>query len=219
MNVIIVGGGELGTRLAENLIKRAHNQVTIVELSEPRAAQISEELDALVLLGDGTHPDILRKARIEEAHALVAATGSDAINTVVAMLGKRFEVPQMVVRLEETGLRAACQEIGVGLIVAPRIAAAAEMTSFLYGTHRLDFSLVARGGLNLLQLAAHHVDGVALQDLGLPQGSLIVAVIRDPDEVLVPRGPTRLMAGDELMILTESDKITREVEHVLKLDE
>jgi trk system potassium uptake protein TrkA len=216
MRVIIVGVGDIGRELAENLSRREHNELVLIDIDEKRCEQLATELDALVLNGDGTDPGILKKAGLAEADALVAATGSDAINTVIAMLGHRLAVKKIVVKLNDVGLRAACQEIGVSKIIAPKISAAAEILAALYGFGRLDFSLVIRGGLRLIELTAGKASGKRLSEMDMPDGALIVAVLRGK-QALVPRGRTRLEDGDVLLVLVESDDILEKVRRLLNL--
>lgn len=146
MKIIIVGIGDVGLELVEQLIKQEDNELVLIDTDEEHCDELAEKTDALVLQGDGTDPEILKKAQISEADALVATTGSDPLNTVIAMLGSRFEVEKIIVRLKGLGLRSACQEIGVSKIISPQIAAAAEILSTLYGPERVDFSLLARRG-------------------------------------------------------------------------
>ncbi len=87
MRVIIVGIGEIGLQLANLLARRGDNELVLIDRDPDRADEISNSLDALVLRGDGSNPEILEKAQVGEADALVAATGSDQINTVIALLG------------------------------------------------------------------------------------------------------------------------------------
>ena len=205
MKVVIVGAGDIGRELAENLVRRGNKELVLIDVDEKRCEVLAGAIDALVLKGDGTHPEILRKAGLEEADALVATTGSDAINTVIAMLGHRFGVKKMIVKLNEVGLRAACQEIGVSRIIAPKIAAAAEILLTLYGLDRIDFSLVVRGGLRLVELEVNEAhDDQLLSELDIPDGALIVAILRD-EQAFLPRVRTKLQKNDVLLVLIEND--------------
>lgn len=214
MRVVIVGVGYIGHELAANLSHRGNVELVLVDVDEGRCEELAGELDALVLHGDGTDPEILKKARVAEADALVATTGSDATNTVIAMLGNRMGVPQVIVQLDGVGLRAACREIGVSKIIAPKISAAAEILGALYGFDRLDFSLVMRGGLRLVELSADGAPGKRIAELDLPEGALVVAVLRG-DDVLVPRGQTKLQEGDVLLVLVESGSVLDRVRKLL----
>jgi len=214
MKIVVVGIGDIGRNLIETLCRHGHNELVLIDIDEKRCEELAAEFDALVLHGDGTNPELLEKARLSEADALVATTSSDAINTVIAMLGHRMRMGKIIVKLNDVGLRAACQEIGVSKIVAPKISAAAEIVSSLHGFDRLDFSLVVRGGLHLVEMGAGAVSGRQLADLGLPEGILIVAVLRG-DAVLIPRGKTMLDENDVLLILVDSEKSLKKVRSIL----
>ncbi len=216
MRVVIIGVGDIGHELAENLTHRGNVELVLIDADENRCEELAGELDALVLQGDGSDPEILKKARVAEADALVATTGSDAMNTVTAMLGHRMGVQNIIVKLNGVGLRAACQEIGVNKIIAPKISAAAEILATLYGFDRLDFSLVVRGGLRLVELSAEGVRDKRIAELELPDGALVVAILRG-DEVLVPRGQMKLEEGDVLLVLVESGGVLEKVKKLLSI--
>jgi trk system potassium uptake protein TrkA len=215
VKVVIVGAGDIGIELARNLARRESNKIVMVEEDEARSVAVAAELDALVLQGDGTHPEMLSTAGISDADALVAVTGSDAINTVIAMLGHRAGVAKVIVKLNDIGLRAACQEIGVTDIIAPKIASAGRIVSVLYGFHRLDFSLAARGGLRLIDLPADGLAGKTLAECAFPTDVLVVTVMRQ-GEALLARGPTKLKQGDSLLVLVESEDALKRARALLE---
>ncbi|MBZ0251994.1 MAG: NAD-binding protein [Candidatus Methylomirabilis sp.] len=202
MRIVIVGAGETGAEVASRLSQKGGNEVYVIDPDEARCEALSERLDALMLCGDGSHPEMLKKARIEEADALVATTKYDAINTVVAMLGKRFGVKKIVVKLNDTGLRPACHELGVTRVIAPKIAAAAEIMATLHGFERLDFSLAVLGGVRLVELEAKGAAGKELSEVSFPNGALAAVVLRG-ERAIVPRGGTRLEEEDVLLVLAE----------------
>jgi len=214
MKVVIVGIGGIGWELANDLTLRGGHDVVLIEQDGHRCQKLAETFDALVLEGDGTNPEMLKKAQVPDADALVATTGSDALNTVIAMLGHRFEVPKIIVKLNDVGLRSACEELGVTKIIAPSISAAAQILAVLSGFDRMDFSVVARGGLHLAELEVMGEGGVTLRDLEFPDGARVAAVLRD-DKVLIAHGRTRLEKGDMLLTLVASDKDLVQVRRLL----
>jgi trk system potassium uptake protein TrkA len=204
VRVIIVGTGAIGRGLAENLTQRPDNEVVLIDTNKERCEEVSGQLDALVLHGDGTHPEILEKARVREADALVATTDSDALNAVIAMLGHHYAVQKVIVKLDELGLWPACQEIGVSEIIAPKITAASRITSALYGTSALDLSLITQSGLQLAQLPAGESAGKRLSELELPEDVLIVAIVRS-GHLHLARGNTRIDEGDVFLTLYDKE--------------
>lgn len=204
MRVVIVGGGGIGTELARILSRHEQNEVVIIEIDEKRCQELSADLDALVLHGDGTHPDLLAKADVKNADGLVAVTNSDAMNTVIALLGHRNQTPTIVAKVEQVGLQAACREMGVSHVIAPNTASAARIAATLRGFHRLDFSLLARGGIQLVELPAVTTAGKRIEELTLPESILVVAIIRGED-ILLARGKRKIEEGDLLLVLVEND--------------
>ncbi|MFA9471658.1 MAG: TrkA family potassium uptake protein [Deltaproteobacteria bacterium] len=214
MRVIIVGIGDIGYELTRDLTRGGSHEVVLIDSNEARCEDLSQEFDAFVLEGDGTHPELLQKALIEESDALVASTNSDALNTVIAMLAKRFGVPTIIVKLKDLGLRAACQEIGVAHIIAPNISAAAEILAALHGFGRPDLSLVTRGGLRFVELEVQGLEGISLAELDVPDGVLVLTVVRG-EEVLLARGKTRVQSGDSLLLLVEDEHAVGRMKELL----
>lgn len=204
MRVIVVGVGEIGFELARNLERRENTEVVLIDIDGNRCDELAAELDALVIHGEGSDPEILKKAQIEEANALVATTDSDAINTVIAMLGHRFGVEKVIVKLKGVGLRSACHEIGVNKIIAPEFSAASEIVSTLFGFDLVNFSVVASGGLQLYEVAVASPSIKKLSELDLPDGVHIVAVMRG-NQMLLPRPDTKMENEDQLVFLIEQE--------------
>lgn len=215
MRVIIVGMGNVGRQLAELLAREKGHQLVLIDRDREVCAQLAEKYDALVLQGDGTEPELLRQAGIKEADALVATTESDALNTVIAMLGRQFGVPKIIVKLNDLGLRPACREIGVEAIVSPSLSAANEILAILHGYRLLDFSLIVSAGARLAELTPKAAVGKRLADLNLPHGALVVAIIRE-DRAIVPHGGIKLREGDLLVVLAEDEERLDQVRAALQ---
>ncbi len=204
MRVVIAGVGDIGLGVADKLLSRGDNEVVLVDNDEKRCDELSKKLEALVINGDGTDPEILKKAQVGEADALVATTGLDPINTVIAMLGRQMDVVTVIVKLNGVGLHAACEAIGVKKIIAPKVAASGHIESALYGLDRIDFSVIARGGLRMAEYMVRHLEIDSLSKLNLPEGAHLAAVTRGND-VLLPREGMSLEKDDSLLILLDSD--------------
>ena len=214
MRIIIAGIGDIGRELAGMLNRRGGHELVLIDSDEKVCETLAADIDGLVLHGDGTDPVLLKKAGLAEADALVATTPSDPINTVIAMLGHRLGVAKIIVKLNKVGLRAACQEIGVTHIIAPKIAAAAEIVSALHGLQQLDFSLAIQGGLRLIEIDAANAAGKTLSELQLPDDLLIVAIQRGP-EVHIPRGSSKIEENDILLVLAESKESEERLKKII----
>lgn len=218
MKIIIVGAGDTGWSVLSSLREQGGDDIVVVDVDEDRCDLVSTEFDVLVLEGDGTDPALLDKAQIGEADALVATTGSDPLNTVVAMLGRQAGVETVVVKLEGAGLRSACREIGVTAIVSPAISTAAEIHGTLRGVRYLDFSVAARGELRLDDLGCESIGGETIASLDLPDNVLVVAVLRE-DEPVFPSPDLELETSDRLLALVEGEEALESLRDRLTADE
>jgi trk system potassium uptake protein TrkA len=93
LQILIVGGGLVGSTLAERL-SQSGRDVVLIERDGELARRLMARLDVQVIEADGTLASVLREAGIEKADVVVAMTESDEANMVVAMLSATlFEVP------------------------------------------------------------------------------------------------------------------------------
>lgn len=100
MRIIVVGGASLGTQVALAL-RGSGNDVTVLEIAPVRVGEL-KRLGLHAVRGDGVLPSSLEAAGALRADVLVACTGSDEENLVVALLAKRhFELPHVVARVND----------------------------------------------------------------------------------------------------------------------
>lgn len=198
MRVIVVGLGALGRRLAEELAGRRGLELVLIDSDEATCKEAADRYDALVLRGDGTDPALLGEAGVRGA-VLVAATGSDPINTVVGILAKQAGAARAIVVLNDLALRTACQAVGVDAVVSPVISAANEVRGHIFGEAGLDFSVAGAGGARMAELPPGPAAGKRLSELGLPKGTAIPLIIRE-GKALVP-GPETALGSDDVVIL------------------
>ena len=205
MKVIVVGLGQLGRRLAEELAGKSGLELVLLDSDAATCKAAADKYDALVLQGDGTDPELLVKAGAQEADALIAATGSDALNTVVALLAKQAGTKQVIVVLNDLALRTACQAVGVDKVVSPVLSAASEIESYVLGERQLDFSVAVSGGARIAELPAGQWRGRKFGDLNLPRGIAIPVILRE-GKALVPEPGTALGKDDILVVVAQDEK-------------
>jgi trk system potassium uptake protein TrkA len=99
MRVIIAGGGEFGSRLAEELSKE--DEVIVIEKDETRAEYLGDRLHAIVLFGSAADKTVLRHASAEKCDAVLAVTGDDRVNANVCEIAKAFGVKRLVARIND----------------------------------------------------------------------------------------------------------------------
>jgi trk system potassium uptake protein TrkA len=101
MNILIAGGGLVGSTLAAKLASDGHD-VSVVENNPARVLDLRDTLDCQLIEGNGALPSVLRRAGVKKADLLLATTNADEFNMVVGLLGTAvFNVPRVVVRVRE----------------------------------------------------------------------------------------------------------------------
>jgi len=110
MRVIIVGASSLGQYLAKRLIEEGH-EVILIERDPTRARELAESLDCTVINAEGTRPDVLEKAEIGAADAVVACTDHDQ-DIIIRPIARESDVPEVVLRTDDAQFLAVAKKLG-----------------------------------------------------------------------------------------------------------
>jgi trk system potassium uptake protein TrkA len=206
MNILVAGAGNVGRYLARTLTEADHT-VTVIERDEPVVERARQESGARVIHGDASEPSELEKAGIRGMDVVVAATGDDEDNIVVANLAKfEFEVPRVVARVKNA-LNTWLYEpdIGVDVVVsAPHTIAQLIEEEVVVGDV-VQLLRLPEGQGAIVETTLPDESGLVDRSIGevaWPPGCVPVAVVR-ASEILTPSPETRLAAGDRLVCLTD----------------
>ncbi len=211
MRVVIAGGGNVGTFIAAELHSAGHD-VVIVEVDPVRVKQAASENDppgVPWLLADACEVSELAKADLDKADVMAAVTGDDEDNLVISLLAKQeFAVPRVVARVNNPKNHWMFNEMwGVDVSVStPHLLTALVEEAVSVGSLvRLLTFEGGRAGLVEVTLAASSpAVNKEIVELGFPRDSTVVAILRQ-DHVVVPRGDTPLLEGDEVLVLVTPD--------------
>lgn len=208
MKVAIAGGGVVGQSVAQDLVKNGHD-VLIVEQDTSLVARQTEEAGIRWYAGDACEVSTLQRSGWGEAEVVVAATGDDEDNLVVSLLSKQeFAVPRVIARVNHPKNRWMFNETwGIDVSVStPHLMTALVEEAVSVGTlvRLLHFAEGKAGLVEVTLAGGSPALEQQLSELGMPRDASIVAVVRDR-RVVVPRGDTVLLAGDEVIALVTSE--------------
>jgi len=210
MKILIAGAGNVGRHLAAILVKSGH-QVTLIEEDESRIERARQESSATVVAGDATEPSLLEHTAIRTTDVVVAATGDDEDNLVIASLAKfEFGVPRVVARVKNAA-NAWLYEPDMGvdtLVSAPHTIAQLIEEQVAVGDV-VQLLELGGGEVALLEVtlpADSPAVGHLVRDVAWPADCVPAAVLRD-SRVLAAPSETVLAAGDRLLCVTDVAQI------------
>lgn len=203
MNVIIAGGGSVGSRLAA-LLRGRGDRIRVIELAAERRERLARDLPAeLLVSGSAADPAVLEGAGIRQADVVAAVTGADEVNLVVTSLARfEFGIPRTIARVNnprnawmftaEMGVDVALNQADViGHLIAEEMSLGDMMT--LLKLRKGEYSLVEEKVAPGAPAA-----GRAIRDLSLPGQCSLAAVIRK-GRLLLPRPELVLEPADEVL--------------------
>lgn len=212
MRVLIAGGGQVGALIARRLIREG-NDVTIVDPSPERCAELDSQLDARIVTGNAARVLVLRRAGLADAEMVIAVTDHDEVNLLVCQIAQVESSARVkVVRLRTHEVEQwqdvlARSGIHVDLIIHPETELADSIMRVIRLPGVSDLHEFAGGAVQVVGLnidAGSPVIGRSLQQLredGPPDDALVVMVFRG-SQVIIPRGSEVLREGDRAYVLS-----------------
>ena len=205
MYVIIAGAGKVGWNLARELIEKGH-EVTLLEHERRRYLVVEQELEHAVQYGDASELWVLERAGIQRADLVIAVTGDDEDNILICQMARdKYDVERIVARVNNPRNLDHFKELGIEPAVSATdlILRLIEHEVPQYGlVHLLD---LAGDRLEIIELIVHEESPVAghrVGDVDMPDGSLIISVLREGGG-FVPQIDTVIEAGDEVLVVLD----------------
>ena len=204
-NVAIIGGGNVGLKLAKSLEDLKLN-VKIIEKNEERCEYLAEQLtNSLVIHGDGTDIEILNEEEIASSDVVVSVTNNDEKNLLCSLLVKQMGVNRVVSRVSKVVNADLFERVGVDITISSKNACLNEIKNSLCGTNVGILATVEQGKGEVLNiLLAEDFETTKIMEMKLP-AKAIVGIIQRRNRIIIPNGTTQIMSGDNLIIFTTSE--------------
>jgi trk system potassium uptake protein len=203
--VIIAGAGKVGWNLTRELMAN-DQEVTLLESDHRRYQVVEEELEHVVQYGDATELWVLERAGIQRADLVIAVTGDDEDNIIICQVAKqKYAVGRIVARVNNPRNLQHFKMLGV----QPAVSA----TDLIL--RLIEHEVPAYGLVQLLALEEEHLEIIELEvnegspaagrrvrDVVLPDGSLIISVLRG-GRGFVPQSDSVIEAGDQVLLILD----------------
>jgi trk system potassium uptake protein TrkA len=213
MYVVIAGAGKVGWNLARELIAKGH-EVTVIESTRARYLTVEQELEHAIQYGDATELWVLERAGINRADLTIAVTGDDEDNLLICQIAKeKYLCSRIIARVNNPRNRQYFELLGIQPAVS-----ATDLILRLIEHEVPSYGLVHLLDLRDEQLEIIEVEvgqgapaaGCKVADVDLPDGSLIISVLRN-GKGFVPNAETVIDSGDEVLLVLDpglEDRIT-----------
>ena len=216
--VVIAGGGNIGVRLAIALEQT--NQVKLIERNPRRAREISEQLNkAIVLVGDAADEDLLLEENIDSVDVFCAVTNAEEANILSSMLAKRLGAHKVMALINRPSYAELVESGNIDIAISPRQITIGSLLAHVRRGDVVRVHSLRRGAAEAIEAIAHGskgdspVVGKKIEDIGLPKGCSIVAIVRG-EEVIIAHHDT-VIETDDHVILFLTDR--RKIEYLEKL--
>lgn len=209
MQVIIVGCGKVGRTLAEQLQEEDDIDLTLIDTSAEKIAVVTENVDAMGIVGNGASINVLMEAGVDTADILIAVTASDELNLLCCLIAQKTGQCHTIARVrnplysKEIGFIK--ERLGISMIINPELAAAQEISRLLRFPSAIKIDTFARGRVELLKfkvLPEFGLDGMSIiQIMSRFRVDLLFCAIEGKEEVAIPGGNHIIHEGDVVSVL------------------
>ncbi|WP_406665413.1 Trk system potassium transporter TrkA [Gallaecimonas sp. GXIMD1310] len=229
MKIIILGAGQVGGTLAENLVSE-ENDISLIDQDLDRLRELQDRLDIQVVQGNAAHPETLRRAGAEDADMLIAVTSSDETNMVACQVAfTLFRTPKKIARIRASQYLKNKDSlfgeggIAVDYIISPESLVTdyiRRLVDYPGALQVLDF---AGGKVGLVAVKAYYggpLVGNALSTLRehMPNVDTRVAAIFRQGKAIRPRGTTVIEADDEVFFIAAAGHIRAVMSELQRLE-
>jgi trk system potassium uptake protein len=208
--VTIIGGGDVGLRLAQALDARPEIGLRVIERDARRGELLAATLKrALVLQGDGTDLELLEAEEIGRSDVLVTVIDNDERNLFASLLGRQLGVKRVITRVSHMANLRLFERMGVDVALSARGAAVASIVHQVEGGKSKLLAVLEEGQAQVVEIEVPPgYPPTALRDLRpLPQ-TIIGAIVRESG-VIVPGGEDRIAPGDRLLVFSAAKQVDR----------
>lgn len=203
LEMIIAGGGRLTYFLARSFISKGYI-VTIIDKDFQECERLSKSLKAIVVKGDASDPNVLADSRVDYADMVISVTPNDHDNLIINQLAeKKFGVPRTLALVNDPDNEEVFRTLGVSAYSTTNLVSSVfeQKTDIEEITNLIP---LGEGNINITEVIVPKtspIGGKLISEIAFPEESLIAAITRNGDRI-IPRGLTRIEAGDRLILIT-----------------
>ena len=207
-NVLLVGGKNKAKSLAQSLMNKGY-QVTVINKELADCEKLAENEKLTVIHGDGSKPYVLEDAQAGKMDIAIALTPKDEDNLVICELcKKRFQVPKTLSLLSDPQKMSFFYKMGVDSVICAISAVTGIIEQQAFMEEMAKVIPIGEGRVRILEVPISETDSAAQKkvwEINLPKEVIIGCILRR-DQTIIPRGDTRILAGDILVLISANEQ-------------
>lgn len=219
--VILAGGGNIGKNLARRLERDHH--VKIIERDPVRAEAIAEELSkTIVLVGDCADENLLREEGIDNTDVYCALTNDDEANILSSLLAKRMGAKKVIAIINRPAYVDLMEAGVIDIAVSPQLVTIGSLLTHIRRGNMVRVHSLRSGAAEAIEAVAlgdrrnSKVVGRSVEELDLPSGTTISAIVRK-DDVIIAHHDTVIEENDHVLLFVSDKKQIHAVEWLFQV--
>lgn len=229
MKIIILGAGQVGGTLAENLASEA-NDITIVDTDTARLRELQDRLDIRTVEGKASYPTVLAQSGAQDADMLIAVTNSDEVNMIACQISQTlFNTPTKIARVREHDYLKknhsifSPKGIPVDVLISPEQLVTRHIKRLIQHPGALQVLDFADGKAQLVAVKAYYGGPLVGREISflrahMPSIDTRVAAIFRRGSPIIPKGDTVIEADDEVFFIAAKRDIRAVMSELRRLD-
>ena len=213
---LIVGGGNIGYRLARSLEEQAIH-CKIIDKNADRCAWLAEGLNkAVVLCGDGSDQALLAEENIQDMDVVITLTRDEETNILASLLATRMGARKSITRISKFSYFPLMKAIGIEQVVSPRLSAINSILQHIRRGKVLSAISIKGEQAEVMEALALETSGIVdkpLKKIGFPKGAILAGIIRQGD-IIIPTGESIVKPDDRIIIFAHRKAIPK-IEKIL----
>jgi trk system potassium uptake protein TrkA len=219
VKIIILGAGQVGGTLAENLANE-QNDITVIDTDAQRLRELQDSIDIKTIVGTGSYPQVLRAAGADDADMLIAVTNSDETNMVACQIAYTlFRTPTKISRIRSNAYLKQKElfksdAFPIDVLISPEQVVTNYIKRLLEYPGSLQVLDFADEKVQLVAVRAYHGGLLVGQELRklkehMPSADTKVAAIYRRGQAILPTADTVIEVDDEVFFIAATNHIKK----------
>lgn len=216
MNIVVIGGGKVGTKISDELSKESHD-VTVIEKNIDVINRLSLSQDINCINGSAINYEVQKEAGVEMADLVIGCTSSDEINMFSCLLAKNIGAKNTIARVRNpeyyNQLHYIRDDLGLSMVINPELVSASEISRIIRFPSAIKVETFAKGKVEVMEfkiLEDSPLVGKSLIEIAKEYGiKMLICAVQRGGEVVIPNGDFVINQGDKINIASTHEEMER----------